>query len=544
MSRRRRPARGHAGQGSAAPPPSTGAAVARAPAARDWAFVAVVTASAIVARLLFPVIWAERDSIGSVFYLGDVRAFTGLASALIAGLPFDNGVPFHPPGWGVVLAGIYAISGFDPVNGRPADPATVKAWVAVVSGLACGASTLLTLLVAGRGAAALVGLASVLHFGHMVQGTVPNAEPLYGLLLTLLVTAVVVRGRAPGGDDGVVDRRGVVWWVAIGLLAGGTALVRAEFQLGLALLGGYLLWAQRSVSRPWLVAAAFIAGVVVALTPATVAHWRSIDAFNRTNASRLAAPLQRFAPITSYGAFSFAMANHAYADGGPNSDHPLLVPETAEEEALLDRGDLDLSVGAVHRLYVQGYQLGLGWWLSHPGDAAALVARKVRLTAGAFGLGYGAHDWPAGVDGTRRRVDLFEPDHLWLAPLHVTLLLAGGIWLRRRDPPATVAFAIPLVTLVASTVLFYGYVRLGVAYLPVVWPLQAAAVVALARRLHDFRWLTARPYAAAGVGLLLGLAVMTALATSPRTAALDGVRDARGQLLLDETVRVTGAARR
>jgi len=215
------------------------------------------------------------------------------------------------------------------------------------------------------------------------------------------------------------------------------------------------------------------------------------------------------------------------------------VPETPEEEALLDRGDLDLSVAAVHRIYVDGYRLGVSWWLAHPADAAALLARKVRLTLGALALGYGPHDWPAGLDGIRRRVDLFEPDRLWLVPVHLGLLVAGWLWLRRRQPQVATLVAIPVVTLLASTVLFYGYVRLGVAYLPVLWPLQAMALAALAHRVGALSRLATRPLALATAGVVLGVAAMAAMTMSPRTPRLDGVRNDAGQLLVDEAVRVS-----
>jgi hypothetical protein len=505
---------------------------------QDVGVVMLVTGVAIVVRLLFPVIWSERHALGSAFYLGDARAFSDFAAAIVAGRPFDNGVPFHPPGWAHVLAAFYVLAGYDPAGGVPASPAAVKAFVAVVSGAACGAAALLARLVGGRRALAVIAPLAVFHFGHMVQGTVANTEALYGLLLAALLAVLVMatrRGWLNASAHGATTGGAAF---AIGALAGFASVVRAEFLLGSALVGLYLARSRGRASRA-LVLAAYAAGVAAALAPSTVANWRSIDAFNTRNAARLPAPLPRFAPVTSYGAFSFAMANHAEADGGPNSDHPLLVASSPEDEARLAAGQLDLSLSSVHRLYVDGYGIGARWWLAHPDDALALAWRKTRIAYGALALGYGPLDAPVGVEGIRRRVDLVAPDATWLAPLHLGLLAFGWHRLRRQSPDLAWLFAIPVVTLLASTWLFYGYVRLVVAYLPVLWVLQALAVAALAQRAGVGRRLDTHGGAVAAGVLLLGLAIVAMRAADPRAAALDGTAGEDGQVLVDETVRVS-----
>jgi len=82
------------------------------------------------------------------------------------------------------------------------------------------------------------------------------------------------------------------------------------------------------------------------------------------------------------------------------------------------------------------------------------------------------------VDGVRRRVDLLDPDRrsLWLP--HLALALAG-LWVLWPDPRVRWVLAAPLAF---ATLLFFGYVRVGVAYLPAIWILQGAAVAALASR--------------------------------------------------------------
>ncbi len=539
MARQRRfDRRGAAAGGSTRAPGRPGRELPDEPLTRqDVRLIALVTGVATAVRLIFPVVWSERDALGSAFYVGDARAFTAFASAIVAGQPFDNGVPFHPPGWAHVLATFYALAGYDPVRGSPPDPAAIKAFVAVVSGLACGASAVLARLIGGRLALTAIAPLAVFHFGHTVQGTVANTEALYGLLLAVLLSSLALATRHGWLDVPDVGATRFGASAAIGALAGCVAVVRAEFLLGTALVGIVIARSAARTSRG-LVVAAYAAGVAASLAPSTVAHWRSIDAFNTRNASRLAAPLPRLAPVTSYGAFSFALANHAEADGGPNSDHPLLVPANEDEEARLAAGLLDLSVSSVHRLYVDGYGIGLRWWWEHPADALVLLWRKSRIAYGALGLGYGPLDAPVGAEGIRRRVDLVEPEAMWLAPLHLGLLIFGWYRLRRCAPDMAWLFAIPVVTLLASTWLFYGYVRLVVAYMPVLWVLQAVAIAALAARTGLGRWLEARGGTIAAAILLVGLAAVSAAAIRPRSAVLDGPRGEDGQVFVDETVRV------
>src|ERR1700752_1433855 len=90
-------------------------------------------------------------------------------------------------------------------------------------------------------------------------------------------------------------------------------------------------------------AGVFVLAFVLALVPTTIFNWRSLDEYNRTRVSRLPGPLPRFAPVTSYGAFNFANANHERADGGFNWDLPALIPPDGEASDLLEQGQLDLA---------------------------------------------------------------------------------------------------------------------------------------------------------------------------------------------------------
>ena len=127
------------------------------------------------------------------------------------------------------------------------------------------------------------------------------------------------------------------------------------------------------------------AAVAVALLPTTIWHWRSLTAFNAAQRATVAGPLPRFAPVTSYGPFNFAMANHPDADGGPNRDHPMLDACNPETDVRLSAGELDLACPQVYDLYVHGYAIGARWLLGHPIDALALMRRKAAYTVGVLG---------------------------------------------------------------------------------------------------------------------------------------------------------------
>jgi hypothetical protein len=505
----------------------------------------VTTIAAILVRSWFPRAWDELHAPASVFYQGDARVFLAYASHLVAGVPFDNGVPFHPPGWPFVLSMFFRVMGFAPLDGRAADPGLVKLFVATISGLTVGLTTVLAARFAGTGAMLATALLGTFHFGHVVQGSVPTSEPVYGLLVVLMLLLAYrsMTAEAATHEDrarlpGVVRRAAAS--AMLGALAGFTSLVRAEFLIG-SLAIGILHW--RSSARTGtgrLAVGAYVVGVCLALAPTTVWHWRSLSAFNASRAGRIAGPLPRFAPVSSYGAFAFAIANHADADGGPNRDHPLLVEESPNDDAVPSQGALDFASPAAYELYVHGYGIGLRWLLTHPGDAAALWWNKAAMTSGVFAYGYLQDNLPVGVDGTRRRVDQVDPAGRGWWPIHVGLVMVGA-WHVRRIGARGALLVAPLIAFAASVLFFYGYVRLGVAYLPIFWVFQGAALSLLASSVSaSATWRRGVP----ALVLLATLALLAGEAVGsrrPRLVTLEGPRDSDGVIIQDETLELRRA---
>lgn len=454
----------------------------------------------------------------SRFYFGDTRAFLDYAAALSAGERFDNGVPFHPPGWPLFLSVLFRVFGWS--DDAPPDPLVFKHIVAFISGTSVGLAALLAYILGGRSVMVITSLLGIFHFGHMVQAAAPNSEPLYGLLIVLVLLGAI-RARTPG-------------WL-LGLLAGFASLVRAEFMLAAGLLALWLAVGQAG-ARQDKRAALFALGFVLALLPTTILNWRSIAEFNHTRAGRMPGALSRFAPVTSYGAFSFANANHERADGGFNWDLPSLEPSADADVRLLEGGALDLARPPVYRAYVDGYAMGARWLASNPADAIRLFGKKLAITLSALDYGYLLDNVPSRLRGTRRPVDQIDLETSWLTVAHLMLIL-GGLWIAAATASARVLL-FPVMTLLAASLLFFGYVRLGVAYLPVLWILQAFALTRVlaaiplgpvGRRRMEF--------AAAGLVVLL-LVLEWSAAGRPRALMIDGLVDESGRLVEDQQIEI------
>lgn len=469
--------------------------------------------AATIERWGFPHAWNETALPASRFYFGDTRAFLGYATALRAGEPFDNGLPFHPPGWPFVLSLVFRVIGWS--DEAPPDALMLKHFTAVISGASVALSALLAHRLGGRAAMIATSLLGTFHFGHMVQAAAPNSEPLYGLLLILLLWGAL-RAATPG-------------WV-LGVLAGFATLVRAEFALCAVLVAAWL-WFSDDVRRRRRTAI-FVVGVIVTLLPTTIWHWRNIDAFNRTREGRMPGALPRFAPVTSYGAFNFANANHQRADGGFNWDLPSMAPSDDEAVRLLEGGQLDLSRPPVYRAYVDGYRLGATWLLSNPRPAVELFGRKLAITLSVFDYGYLIDNVPVPVAGTRRPVDQIDLRTTWLSIAH-TVLAVCGLWIAARNRQ-TLVLILPVITLMVSSLLFFGYVRLGVAYLPVLWVLQALAVSRMLRAIPASpRWQSLAERTALALLVVLLLTDQSAV-NRTRVLMIDGFEDDRGRLVEDQ----------
>ncbi|MCP4572511.1 MAG: hypothetical protein GY838_09200, partial [bacterium] len=131
----------------------------------------------------------------------------------------------------------------------------------------------------------------------------------------------------------------------------------------------------------------------------------------------------------------------------------------------------------------------------HPGDYARLVGRKWAIFFASWRLGWTQWDWPGGLRGIRRPVDLFSPTStigVWLmAPLTLMGLVASFL---APGPSRRWAVLVLLMSAasLATAALFFGYVRQGVLLIPFCLALVATALVAAGRWLADRKDLAKR----------------------------------------------------
>jgi len=459
-----------------------------------------------IARMLFLLRQADHAQPFSTLYQGDTAAFLAYASGLLTGRPYDQGIPFHPPAYPHLLRFLLKLFGYQPATGAAGLPdiagipaIALKLSMAALGGLACALFYALARRVAGR-AVALVALPLALFsFGHYVQSTALCSEALF-LPLALLVTLGVLRlveSQAQGAALFGQPRTGwrlaglvispahlrLALAVLLGLLAAWAALTRAEFLLTALLLAVIWLWSAGRRALPMI--GVFLATGALAMMPWTIHAYRSIGAVNAANAERLPRPLPRLVLVTGYGPLNFATANNGYATG--TFDTGLVERLVPQREG---RG-LDLADPEIHRLYVDGYRVGLAWMLAHPGEALGLIGRKLGHASHALALGYLQLNVPAGLRGERRPVDQFVPAQRELLWVHLALM-ALGLWRLIHGHPfgragrgaspfrAAWIFLLPHVaTTLLVIVAFFGYVRLGFMLAPVVWILAGAGLLAL-----------------------------------------------------------------
>ncbi|MFL6294042.1 MAG: glycosyltransferase family 39 protein [Thermoanaerobaculia bacterium] len=409
----------------------------------------------------------------TLFYEGDAETFYSYARALLEGKLYDEGVPFHPPGFAWFLAFVHTLLGAGEAGARVPHVA-VKSVMALLGSVAIGLLYLLVRPYLGRTVALIAALLGVYHFGLYVLSIAPVTESLYLVLLLLALLIWTRRFEHPlsiGLDVGAglaPAREGVnpsptpFTSLALGLLLGGLALTRAEGALVAVLLIGIgLLGARR---KPWALVAL---GWVLIVTPWTIRNALRMQAVNE----KYSADLPTFVPLTLYGPINLALANNPMAEGGFSR---------AWLSSQAQNPGLDLRDPQHVEFILHGDRMAWDWARENPADFVLLVGKKWKLVSEAFTLGWTQWNWPGGLTGKRRPVDIFVPDSkagYWIgAPL---ALLGLVLCLAKPGTPRRWAWVVLLLTasLLVATGLFFGYVRLGLLFLPFWLTFLAVALV-------------------------------------------------------------------
>lgn len=427
-----------------------------------------LTLLAWVQRLIF--LRSNRDFPWpySFFYEGDSETFYLYARAILEGRLYDEGIPFHPPGFAWFLATVHTLLGAGDAGARVPHVA-VKSVMALVGSVAIGLLYLLVRPYLGRTVALIAGLLATYHFGLYVLSIAPVTESLYLVLLLLALLVWTRRFEHPLAIE--IKPGGPLWSLGLGLLLGALALTRAEGALVAVLLIGIgLLGLRKTGIRPWALA---VLGWVLIVTPWTIRNAVRLSAVNEQYAADLREPMPTFVPLTVYGPINLALANNPLAKGG-------FSREWLSSQA--QNPGLDLRDPQHVEFILHGDRMAWEWARDNPGAFVRLVGKKWQLVSEAWTLGWTQWNWPGGLDGKRRPVDIFVPDSkagYWIAPL---ALLGLALCLAKPGEPRRWAWVVLLMTaaLLVATGLFFGYVRLGLLVLPFWLTFISTALVWLA----------------------------------------------------------------
>lgn len=474
-------------------------------------------------RLAFVFGSIDRTWPFSIFYEGDSEAFFNYAQAILKGLPYDNGIPFHPPLFPLVLSGLHALLG-DPVA-----HGILRAVLAVASAAVPVMLYLLLRSLIGRAAALAAGLLATFSFGLDVLGSAATSETLF--LLILLGMLLITR-------EGFVEGRpGMLRALLLGALGGALALTRAEgillaFAIPVVWVGKSIL---RTPSRSVPTLIAVLIGLALVLTPWTVRNSLSLEKWNRETGSRIGTELPTFVPLTSYGPLNFALANNDYATGGFQRD--LLTSKS-------DIAVLDLSDSEHRHYFLNGTGEGWTWITQNPAAYASLAVRKLDINLRSLDLGWSPWNLPHGRAGTRRPVDLFAPETSGLRWVQLLIAAAGlVILLRMRETKrGALLIGLPILAALPVTLLFFGYVRLGMITAPFIYAFEGVALAALASKLPGrLRQLFARRLTTS-ILVALAIAVLVYAGTQERNYIASGKTDRPGgKLSRDAPMQISPA---
>ena len=490
--------------------------------------------AALAIRLFYWRATADSAWPHSAGFKGDALLWLEYARALREGLPFELGLPIHPPGTAYLVAALWSGSG---------GFGLLKAVWCALGAAAAALSSAAIARAFGAIAGAIAGVVMAGSSGLLMLSTSLNGETPY--------LALVAAGFwfLPGVADVPAAPRLMAW----AALQGVACLFRVEHVLFVVLALAFM--AVRALRRGSLRHAAVVVSVatgafVLPLVPWHMSAWRAVARFNgeapvtpppvrsvleqlrwiawepeaRARLEALPAfardhsevfvaatvayrggtrireadlevlreafgvEVLRLRPrpfISLYGPLNFALASHPDAPAGfghaaldippPLAGGPGAFPATLVTG--LPPRELALTYPPHLALVNDGYEMGWRWLAAEPGRAVRRgLTRLARFWAGAATTvtGYGL---PVGLSGTRNAVDLTVADG-WLAAAWRIVLF--GVCLAGVAAGCTRAALYPwlffLATKAAAAVAFFGYARLGATTIPVVALLAALAI--------------------------------------------------------------------
>jgi len=374
----------------------------------------------------------------SPFWLVDSVIYDKSARLLLEGGKIDSGVPFRPPLYILLLSGIYKMTS----NSYLA----AKIFGSILSSFSCVMIYLIGAILFSELTGILAGILWASSFGRIMMAGSLNNEALYLFLLSLLIYILLKR-------DLKLDLKHCVF---LGFLSGLAMLTRSEFQLLYVILLFLIFFRVKKVKEFMIKGGVLVSATLFVLSPWMVRNYISISGINE----KYGYALRKFVPVTSYGALNFALANNEEADGG------------FSRNILENKGPRDTSFSFENKQHLyyfkNGYKEGMKFLFENPLSGLKLFGRKLIVFSDALSLGYLTFDFPVGLRGFRRYVDVFYPENRLAFLLNLILLALGFIIFlleRRFHLGFALVFAVIFSTLIA-TILFFGYVRLGLIILP------------------------------------------------------------------------------
>jgi len=411
--------------------------------------VIIIFAITFCWRLIFIFSNIDKKFPFSVFYYGDSIKYHDYAMALLRGMLYDNGFPYHPPLLAWVIAAIYSIIGAPQEMGYSAIP--YKIIYSLINSICCVILFYVALQFVNRKIAVIICLLFAMSFGMFVLSATANNENIY-ILILLLIILLIVKNR---------NNASIKIAIVLGILNALAALTRAEHLLLFPLVLIYLLI--NSDKKNYKKAISWcgysILFFVLTLMPWSIRNYVIITRFNNTNPAKHLEPISPFVLVTNYGALNFAMANNDKASGGFSRE--LLNKATGE-------GVLNFN-NPQHRYYfIHGYKEGIKWIINNPSNYVKLCIKKLDISFDALALGFTSWDVPSGLNGVRRAVDVFAPYNNWFRYIFICIVGIGFVIMAKRDFKKSVILHLIFVHKIFIIVMFFGYVRQLLSIYPVI----------------------------------------------------------------------------
>ncbi len=396
---------------------------------RDWWWLAVFIL-ALVARASYAPLSASLDPFLQLDPLhGDAASYDLIARNLMAGQGFGTspGVPgaFWPPLYPFFLAALYTAVGHNLLAAR-----LVQALLGAGAAAAIytAARTLL-----GRSVARLAGLGMALYPYLVYFGNWLIAEALYLLLLSLTLWTMARQQQ----------RNTLRGLLGLGLLLGLGILAKPSAMFMLPLVG---CWALLALPAASLTERLGRASLVLLVSALVVSPWTA----------RNYLVFGAFVPVSTNGGYTFYGANNAEAFGGHREGFPPRLAGLSDAEAQNEY-----------------YRLGLDWIAGHPAHFARLALRKLARLFSPLSVASWETDYPVPWAVG------FLVRGLYGAFL-VTAL--GGAILALRHWRAVFLFYVPILSVLASAVVFYGDTRYTLPMVPSLLIFAALAITSTAER--------------------------------------------------------------